>query len=174
MGKTSRTKGAKFERKVAKLIIATANNVLKLDHHAKLGSKDCYRTPMSGGHPHAGASDLVLSKRLRKSFPFCVECKHTKGWKPVQMFKLLGNVKSWIDQVSHAVSRDRHLRYPMLIVSGNATPIFVAIPTDVLVSLNKRVQRQSCFVFRYKRREWRMMLLAQFLVRYFEELEVCQ
>lgn len=120
MAKRSRNKGNAFERKVAKLIITAAGE--------GFSNKDCYRTPLSGGHPFAGSSDLVMRKRLRRIAPFCVECKHYKGWKLEHMFRLTSVVKGWHKQVLLAVEADRYKRMPLLVVRGYGGLIFASAP----------------------------------------------
>jgi hypothetical protein len=69
----ARAKGSGFERQVAKFVLTTFN---QYGYH--FTKKDCYRTPLSGGHRfarEADPGDLVLSPELRRLFPFCVEAK---------------------------------------------------------------------------------------------------
>jgi hypothetical protein len=83
MAVNGRRKGSAFERKVAGMVVAA---------FAPFGvtSKDCYRTPLSGGHVHANQTDpgdLVLSPRLREYFCYSVECK---SYRQLDWHKLLG------------------------------------------------------------------------------------
>jgi hypothetical protein len=126
MAKRSRDKGNSFERKVAKLIIAAAGK--------GFSNKDCYRTPLSGGHPYAGSSDLVMRSRLRKLLPFCVECKHYKTWRLEHMFRLTSVVKAWHKQVRIACKKDRYNRSPVLVIRGFGGLIFASAPLECWVT----------------------------------------
>lgn len=86
--------------------------------------KDCYRTPMSGGHPHAGESDLVISPKLQVFFPYCVEIKHRKTWRPDRAWKPKADEAEFLNQVITASRRDEFGRKPLVVVRGNATEIF--------------------------------------------------
>ena len=118
-----RDKGALFEREVAKLIIkAFACYGIK--------RKDCYRTPLSGGHRFASKldpGDLVVSARMRKLFPFSVEAKHHKNITGLEWGALLcGNdpaeLLSWWRQTVRA-AKTRKLE-PLLVFKQNFGRIF--------------------------------------------------
>jgi len=113
MGASSKRKGSTFERLVAACILKAAGK--------QFTKKDCYRTPMSGGHPYAGESDLIISKKLREYFPFVVECKHRKTWTESHVFKMTGDMKEFITQVLTAASKDKFSRAPLLIVRGHGS-----------------------------------------------------
>lgn len=122
-GRASRNKGCTFERLVASMIIKAAGKPFT--------KKDCFRTPLSGGHPYAGESDLQFTKHLRCVLPFVVECKHYKGLKPTQFFSLPNaQISTWMAQVTVAAEKDKFRRYPMLVMRGNATPIYAAAPQE--------------------------------------------
>jgi len=108
-------KGSAFENLVANKIIEAA----------KFEKKDCYRTPLSGGHPYADAGDLQISEKLLPYFPFSVECKHRRDWHPGVMFAPRGEERAWILQTYKAA---RGEKVPLLIMRGNRTEIFVAGP----------------------------------------------
>ena len=118
MGVNGRSKGAGFERTVAKLILEAAGK--------PFGKKDCYRTPMSGGHPFAGESDLVISKKLQRLFPFCVECKFYKNWEPAMLLSGTGGTMKWVEQVTFSAKKDKFKRQPLLVIKANRRPIMAA------------------------------------------------
>lgn len=134
-GASSRNKGCAFERLTAKAIIKAAGK--------GFSAKDCYRTPMSGGHPHAGESDLIVSKALRVLFPFCVECKHCKVFHPKQLFKDNAIIKGWMTQVQIASHKDKFKRYPLLVFRGNNTDTYAASTVEGFTEWGTRLQRNS-------------------------------
>jgi len=113
-GRHSREKGANFERLVAKMVTDALGG----------SRKDCYRTPMSGGHHSAANGDLVVSAAFAERFPFRVECKHHKDWHPGRFFALTKNEEAWLDQAEEARTASCA---PLLVMRGHATPIFVAV-----------------------------------------------
>lgn len=128
-----RNKGNAFERKVAKEVVTA---------FACFGIKksDCYRTPLSGGHIHAKQSDpgdLVISKRLRKYFPFHVEAKHYRNvslnalFFPIEKQKPAWKFKKWVEQVGRA---KRQGLTPVIVFKENLGPILALFPDHELVS----------------------------------------
>ena len=122
-GRHSREKGANFERLVAKMVTDALGGA----------RKDCYRTPMSGGHHSAAKGDLVVSPAFAQKFPFSVECKHHKDWRPGRFFVLTKSEEAWLAQAEEARTEQCA---PLLVMRGHATPIFVALlcrdlPSDV-------------------------------------------
>ena len=112
-----RNKGSAFERKVAHMVI----------RHFCVSPKDCYRTPLSGGHFAASKTDpgdLVLSPKLVKKFPVSVECKsyRTLDW-PKLLFPEInqGHWGKWWKQCVKASSGTRH---PVLVFQQNRSNIF--------------------------------------------------
>ena len=94
-----------------------------------LDAKDCYRTPMSGGHKHAGQGDLQISKRMRRLFPFLVECKF---YKKIPLMQILSSgptaiLSGWINQARRSEKRElkiRGIEAPWLVVmKENMGPI---------------------------------------------------
>lgn len=122
-----RNKGNGFERQVAKLVV-TAFDCMGV------AKKDCYRTPGSGGHKYASKvdpGDLVISKRLRKYFPFHVECKF---YRRVELWPLFTSIdkqkkahkfKGWLAQT---VRGNNGKLQPMLVWKENQGPIFCLVP----------------------------------------------
>ena len=119
-------KGKAFERHVAHMII---------DDFASFGitKQDCYRTPLSGGHFAASKeepSDLVLSPKLRKLFPYVIECK---SYRKLDWHKLLvpgpkGHWQEWWDQVNKAAEGGAHdAREPLLVFRQNRSPVFALL-----------------------------------------------
>ena len=125
-------KGKAFERHVAHMII---------DAFASFGitKQDCYRTPLSGGHFAASKeepSDLVLSPKLRKLFPYVIECK---SYRKLDWHKLLvpgpkGHWQEWWDQVNKAAEGGAHdariagiFSKPLLVFRQNRSPVFAML-----------------------------------------------
>ncbi len=127
-----RQKGSSFERKVAKLIVAT---------FAQYGitKEDCYRTPGSGGHRFASKKDpgdLVLSPALKKLFPYSVECKHYKELDWTMLLRpdqRRGHFGTWWRQACKAAQATDTV--PLLIFKANRSDIFAMFPhSDMLNS----------------------------------------
>ncbi len=123
-----KSKGASFERKVAEMI---------RDAGAHLGFKkeDVYRTPASGGHWASKGmhpSDLVLKKRVRKYFPYAVECKHIKKFAFHWFLTREGPIYEWIDQVTKAMKDDKtiNVRMPMVVFTWNRAPVFCIVKSS--------------------------------------------
>lgn len=113
MGKMSRDKGNAFERRIARDILKAFPGY---------GPKDCYRTPLSGGHPFADSGDLCISPRLQEKFPFVVECKHYRNWSMKQVLPPTGEMLSWVAQAKRAAAK---LNRPwLLVLRGNNTAIY--------------------------------------------------
>lgn len=123
----SRAKGAGFERLVARMVVEAARKV-----NPDLTQKDCYRTPLSGGHPYGDQADLVVSPRFAPSFPYLVECKHRRWWVLEKMFPPVKEVLEWMrstaDKCPQADERYGWPRTPAVIMRGQRTQIFIALP----------------------------------------------
>lgn len=117
MGMQQRAKGSEFELKISKQVIACSGG--------RFTSKDCYRMPLSGGHPHAGKADLAMSTEFLKFCPFIVECKHDKQFFDGCILRFRANELNWLGQVSRAVE-DIGGYYPLLVMRGNNTPVYCA------------------------------------------------
>jgi hypothetical protein len=155
MGKASRTKGCAFERLVAKQVITAAGK--------GFSRKDCYRTPMSGGHPYAGESDLVLSEQLMKLFPWCVECKHYKGWKIDGVFKANKAHQDWCKQAAYSSSKDQFKRPPMVVMRGNGGNIYCAARYRDLKAWDHRMGNELLpgLMFRFQDSFWKLSLFSE-------------
>ncbi len=118
-----RQKGSAFERDVAKLIIAAFE-------HRGICKEDCYRTPGSGGHKYAkkeDPGDLVISPRLRKHWPFAVECKfYAKLPMDVLMTPNIkaGLISNWWTQT--VTSAGKHI--PLLVFRQNKQQAYAMLP----------------------------------------------
>ncbi len=115
-GKKSRNKGNGFERLIAKEL----REVLDLE------IKDIFRTPLSGGHPGMKAGDLMLSKKAQRLFPWSVECKHYKDWRPDSVLKDNKRETTWTEQCVLACTFNGNL-HPMLIMNGNGTGPYLSV-----------------------------------------------
>lgn len=121
-----RRKGSAFERQVAKMIIATFEG-------RGITAEDCYRTPLSGGHVHASKenpSDLQMSAKLLKLFPYSVECK---CYRKVNLFPAMylrnnkGQLAEWWKQAVKACNG----REPLVVFKQNGSDIFVMAKSHV-------------------------------------------
>src|SRR3954470_4184424 len=101
---------------------------------SKFGLKDCYRTPMSGGHKYAGESDLVISPSLQRVVPFCIECKHHKSLRTSHLFHPTELPKSFHAQVLKACARDPFKRRPLLVLRGGDLETYAALPAAALLA----------------------------------------
>lgn len=117
-----RIKGSTFERKIAGMVVRA---------FAPFGitKKDCYRTPLSGGHIHAkhcDPGDLVCSPELRVHFSYSVECKkYAKlDWAVLLSDKAKkGHWEAWWKQACVAAAFSN--APPLLVFSANRSEPFV-------------------------------------------------
>lgn len=153
----AKRKGSTFERLVAELILRNAGR--------GFGKKDCYRTPMSGGHPFAGSSDLVISKELQRFVPWCIECKHYKSWKVDHFFQPTQQIIGWAEQVTRASRHDKFKRAPLLVVRGNATVIYAAAPKGALRMWSSRlmIAKHPALLFYVHDTLWQAMPFSEIL-----------
>lgn len=119
--RSRRVKGALFEREVAALVLKLLG--------PPFTKKDCYRTPMSGGHRFASKSDLTVSELLTSVFPFAIECKHQKTFTPEILFSGTKLIEGWCEQAVRATKKN--YLFPMVIMKGNRTAVFVALSTGI-------------------------------------------
>ena len=156
MGRRSRVKGSTFERKVASMILRAAGSAF--------AKKDCYRTPMSGGHPHAGESDLVISPKLQTFFPYCVEIKHRKTWRPDRVWRAKADEAEFLNQVIDASRRDEFGRKPLVVIRGNATEIFAMAKYNSLLKWTPPPQFPGrILLFQHRGVWWGMFLFINML-----------
>ena len=152
----AKAKGSSFENKTAKQILKAAGN--------QFTRTDCYRTPISGGHPFASKnhpSDLVLSKKLRKVFPFSVECKHYKKLELQHFFTRQGDFLKWIDQAMKATENSRVAVEPMIVFRWNLSRTYCIVPW---------ITHSGTYIrFRYRGKEWKVVLFASFLRQWFDK-----
>lgn len=144
----SKAKGSAFERLVSRLILKAAGD--------KFSKEDCYRTPMSGGHPFAGESDLVVSAKLQEIFPFCVECKHGYGWDAYRMFHPNALFMSFVEQASRSAAKDRFGRIPLLVIRGSRTKIYAA--SNEFTQWSAKLDHEPGFVFPGPDGKWKLVL----------------
>jgi hypothetical protein len=112
---------------------------------------------VSGGHEFAGASDLVISPRLRRMFPFCVECKHRANFRLEHVFGLNKDFCSYHAQVIEACEREGNTRAPMVVIRGNGGAIFASIPVQSLREMNLELPAEAAvIIYRYEQRLWIM------------------
>lgn len=118
-----RAKGSSFERKVASMIVCTFEEF-------GITKKDCYRTPLSGGHVHASGKDpgdLCISPKLRKYFNYCVECKSYRNldWPKLLSNKIdKGHWTKWWRQVTKSAGTKKQ---PLLVFQQNRSDVFVMV-----------------------------------------------
>ena len=154
-----RAKGNGFENKIAKMIV-------KEFHDFGIRRKHCYRTPGSGGHRQArntDPGDLVIHRKLRKLFPYCVECKFYKSidlWNLFLSFRYhvkSSKFKTWLKQVCTAAKRTHQI--PLLIFKKNNADILCALPYD------SKLDHSPVLKFKYKHKTW-IVLKFKSLIRY--------
>jgi len=114
----SKRKGSEFERRVVRLIQSVLG----------LGPEQVYRTPMSGAHfaLGRGVDVQIQGQPALALFPFAVECKHVRTWRPDVMAAtpLRTQEAKWIAQVEEASSRCGLA--PLLVMMGHGTDIWAA------------------------------------------------
>ena len=141
-----RPKGHGYECKIAKMIVSTFTDY-------GITEKDCYRTPLSGGHRAASQtdpSDLVISKKLFKLFPFSPECKFYKEvnlhslWIPQKKWGKSWNVRVWLAQAIKACGRAKN-RFPILVFKQNKGPDLAALPE--LMPICAHIKRRMMFIY---------------------------
>lgn len=119
---SSKRKGSKFERQVAKDIAEFLD----------VSDKEIYRSqpraPFDQMH-----GDIFIPEHLKERFPFCIECKHTNDWS-LEGFLANTNHKylDWGEQVLDNVQEDD---IPAIFFKKDRSPIFVFLPStdeDVL------------------------------------------
>lgn len=128
-----RLKGNAFERKVAADICAAFG----------MPAKQCYRTPLSGGHPYGDTGDLVVGPRLAKRFPYLVECKHRRNWNVEDLFTGSANLCLWLSSVAGRAKQAG--RWPLLVVRGNRTltiAVYAHLRSSALAELAHYAQLQ--------------------------------
>ncbi|QZA69097.1 holliday junction resolvase [Bacillus phage 010DV004] len=118
MGKKSKTKGASYELKIAKLLTSW------------WGGGTFNRVPASGalhwGRDQRVAGDIVAP--LEAYFPFVIECKKREEWTMDHILLDIGQPREWWEQV---VSDARRVdRVPILIFSRNRAKDFIMIPYE--------------------------------------------
>ena len=127
MAINGRQKGSAFERQVARMIVTTFQD-------KGITAADCYRTPLSGGHLFASKespSDLQISPKLRRYFPYAVECK---CYNKIKFEALLdpackGSMfPQWWRQIQKAVKSCKEPRpKPCLVFKQNRGEIFAMV-----------------------------------------------
>lgn len=102
----SRRKGAAYERKIVGLIRQAWG----------LTSKQCYRTPLSGGHPYASSADVTFSPELDGRLDISIECKNHRGTSVLSLLKPDGPSHPWTSWLDQALKASRETdKTPVLI-----------------------------------------------------------
>ena len=145
-------KGAAFELHVVKLIRKAI---------AKRYDDDvCFRTPRSGGHPIIGGADIIIKPRLRKIFPFAIECKHRKTIKIEQFLKVNAQTKAFLKQTMENTFESDDL--PLLVVRGTRTPILAISTVSALQASGYGALTNPeipGFLFRFRSKTWKGFLI---------------
>lgn len=145
-----RNKGNGFEREIAAMLVETFSSF-------GVKKKHCYRTPGSGGHRQArntDPGDLVIHSKLRKLFPYCVECKSYKDinlfdlYTPFKKHKKSSKFKQWLKQACTAAKRTHQL--PLLVFKKNRSEILCAYRVDKGAFFPSPVYLK----FRYAHEDW--------------------
>lgn len=137
-GINSKSKGADYERRIAKILGAWWGETF-------------YRTPQSGGLIHQWGADTRIAGDIttpkESKFPFTVECKKREGWDLDQVIKGTGQVEKWWSQCI-GDSEKVGLK-PMLIFSRNFNPDYCMIKYEDFIAfarLKKEVNNFNFFV----------------------------
>jgi hypothetical protein len=110
MGIKSSRKGAKFELKVAKILMEAWGVQLE-------------RTPQSGGWGRYGTKgDLAADPRTHPKYPFLIEVKNQQAWSLHHLFTGQGQVNKW--WVKCKVQSSMEKRIALLIFTSNLNPIY--------------------------------------------------
>ena len=131
---SARSKGSGFERQIAKAVVAVYAAEFPKKNFDKT---DCWRTPLSGGH-HAiskhDPGDLQYSPRLKKLFPWSVECKSYRRLHWHRLMTKKKNKGHWNKWWSQCVKAAGKLGMsPLLIVKENGgQPMVIKIGGDML------------------------------------------
>ncbi|MDE2101327.1 MAG: hypothetical protein KGL39_29035 [Patescibacteria group bacterium] len=109
-----RDKGSAFEREVA-AAVANAFGVPRTQ---------CYRTPLSGGHPFGDKGDLVIGPALLPRFPYCVECKRVRSFDLTRLmmpWSARAKKKSWLENkfIEQAIRQAQSPIRPLLVVRAD-------------------------------------------------------
>ena len=151
----NRRKGNSFELEVAKQILATVGPAYD--------GEDCRRTPSSGGQRFGDRGDLVISNRLFRRFPFVVECKHWKKWRPGFMLMPTKIELDWLEQATKANARSKRPSTPMLIMRGDRQEAWCAAPRFVLRQFLLNGSGDLYCVFPYANVRWLLVPWARAL-----------
>lgn len=132
MGRRSKTKGANYERHVAKLMSDWWGGKFS-------------RVPASGGLQWGSdqrvAGDIVPPPEA--DYPFVVECKKREGWSMEHILLDIGEPRKWWHQV--VMDARRINKVPLLIFSRNRAKDFVMVPydTELYQQLGEDVEFES-------------------------------
>lgn len=152
-GVNGRKKGKRFERQVVKL----------MREAFELGVKDCYRTPLSGGHFAASKEDpgdIFLGQEFQRSMPrpLCIECKNAKNFEISRFWSRDIENMSWaetkaLNQVLKAAGSDKS---PVLIFNYGLK-IWCCCPEEL------RHQMVTGLYFTFKGRKFCLTLFEEVL-----------
>ena len=121
-GKSSKLKGANYERKIAKLFEEWFR---KYDPECSVA-----RTPQSGGHSKLAddwdmAGDVTCSN---EKFIFSIECKCNEAFDLRDLFRIKGPLfTQWWKQCNKACPEGK---IPLLVFTKNYHPDFIAMPAS--------------------------------------------
>lgn len=126
-----RTKGKRFERKVAEMIV----QAFVQSGYEEFGGikKDMVaRTPMSGAW-HEKGDIIKRSVIVKVAFPFCIECKCQKAFPPLEKL-LVGRHKIWQSSWEQTCDQAIEMReLPLLVWRRNQNDsILCAIPETMM------------------------------------------
>jgi hypothetical protein len=147
MSRYSKDKGHAFERKVAKMIREVFD----------VAEKDCFRTPLSGGHHLYQRGDLVMSPQLFRRFPYLVECKHSKSWSMTQILPISKMLDGWLRQAYQQATEEEGAM--LLVAQGHHSPIYAFVEGEQGHKLPS-----GAVVLRWQNRIISLMRFDEFLV----------
>ena len=119
---------------------------------------------MSGADKYFDQGDLIVSEKLRETFPFCVECKHRKNFRLEHVFMKTVDFLDYHRQVLDACAREGNKRTPMVVIRGQGGLIFASIPSLTMLSQHyKMPEEAACVLYRTTHLRWMMTDLDSML-----------
>jgi hypothetical protein len=112
--------GKDFEREVVR-------DIREAFHFLGITYKDCFRTPMSGGHHALPGVDIQMSPIIFELFPFAIECKSTKKFHCGAMMKPRADEQAWAQQALKS-AKDIPGSVPLLVMKDKRIGVFAALP----------------------------------------------
>lgn len=159
-------KGSHFERVVAKAV----GRLLK---PYGIQQSECWRSILSGGHK-ASHGDLDLSAAALALFPYTVECKFWKSFRPEHLWENFGpkkgpgQIQKWMDQ---AINETKDGTETLVVAKTNHFPALAIVTESPVFAACCVPQYWPRFVFRYRGKPWQVLLFQDFMELWKKRLE---